>query len=44
MATLEDTIKVKEIQFELHPSPGNREELKKAEDELRRWLKLKDDF
>lgn len=31
VATLEDIIKVKEIQFEVHPTSDNREELKKMQ-------------
>lgn len=44
MATLEDTIKVKKLQFELQPSPGNKEELKKMEADLRKWLKDEEVF
>lgn len=35
VATLEDVINAKEAQFEVLPSPNNKEELKKAEAELR---------
>lgn len=44
METLEDIIKIKEVQLEVHASLDNREELKRAETELRRWLTLEEDF
>lgn len=44
VATLEDVIKVKEIQFELQPSPKKRKELKREEPNLRKWLKVEEDF
>lgn len=44
IATLEDVIKVKEAQFEIDPNPKNRFELGRVEAELKRFLKLKEDF
>ncbi|XP_049394714.1 uncharacterized protein LOC125859004 [Solanum stenotomum] len=44
IATLEDVLLVKEAQFELLPSPENRAELFKAEAELKKFLKLEEDF
>lgn len=44
METLEDIIKAKEVQLEVYALPDNREELKRAETELRIWLKSKEDF
>lgn len=43
-ATMEDIISVKETQLELDPSPENRIQLKKAEADLKRLLKLEEDF
>lgn len=43
-ATMNDIIYVKETQFELDPSPKNRSHLKKAEADLRKLLKLKEEF
>lgn len=37
-------IKVKETQMELQLTTANREELKKAEAELKKWLGLEEDF
>ncbi|XP_059306288.1 uncharacterized protein LOC132057690 [Lycium ferocissimum] len=43
IATIEDTISVKELQFELAPTPGNREELHKAQAELSKFLYLEEE-
>lgn len=43
-ATMEDILSVKETQFELDPTPENRAQLHKVEAELRRYLKLEEDF
>lgn len=43
-ATLEDIVRVKEEQLELDPTPKNREELSKVEAELRRNLKLEEEY
>lgn len=42
--TLEDVIKVKEVQFEIYPTPENRAELRRAEKDLRRLLKIEEKF
>lgn len=42
--TLEDIIQVKEAQLEVDPSPENRVELSKVEAELKRYLKLEEEF
>ncbi|XP_060211804.1 uncharacterized protein LOC132639369 [Lycium barbarum] len=42
--SLEDIIKAQEVQFELHPSPQNRENLHKVQAELNRYLHLKEAF
>ncbi|KAH0693413.1 hypothetical protein KY285_020510 [Solanum tuberosum] len=44
IATLEDLIRVKEIQLEVNSSPENREALKRAEAELRKFLHVKEEF
>lgn len=44
VARLEDIIKVKELQYELQPSLANREELKKVEAELRKWLGEEEEY
>ncbi|KAG5591558.1 hypothetical protein H5410_042072 [Solanum commersonii] len=44
IATLEDIIKVKEIQLELDPSIENRTKLKKHEAELKRFQRLEEEF
>lgn len=43
-ATLQDVISVKETQFKLNPSPENRAQLHKVEANLKRLLKLEEDF
>lgn len=43
-ATLEDVIQVKESQFKIDPSLENRAELSRVEAELRRYLKLGEQF
>ncbi|XP_060183464.1 uncharacterized protein LOC132613460 [Lycium barbarum] len=42
--SLEDIIKAQEVQFELHPSPQNRENLHKVHAELNRYLHLEEAF
>lgn len=42
--TLEDVVKVKEAQFEIMPTLWNRAELSKVEADLKRYLRLEDDF
>lgn len=37
VTTLEDVIKAKEAQFEIQPSPKNREELSRAEADLKNY-------
>lgn len=41
---MKDTIRANEIQFELQPLPANREDLKRAEAELGKWVKLEEEF
>ncbi|KAG5570617.1 hypothetical protein H5410_060383 [Solanum commersonii] len=43
-ATLEDIIKVKEHQFEIDPTPENRVELKRSEANLKRALKVEEEY
>lgn len=43
-ATIEDILSVKELQFEIDLTPENRAQLHKVEAELRRYLKLEEDF
>lgn len=42
--TLEDVIRVKEVQLELFPTSANREELKKVETEMKKWLRVEEEF
>ncbi|KAH0721346.1 hypothetical protein KY290_006336 [Solanum tuberosum] len=44
IATIEDVIKVKEAQMEIHPSESNREGLRKVEAELKKFLKMEEEF
>lgn len=44
IATIEDFIKVKEIQMELQPSPENEAELIKMEAKLKKYLHLEVEF
>lgn len=44
VATLEDSIRVKDTQFELQPFQENREELKKMEAEFKMFLKAEEEF
>lgn len=44
IATLEDLIKAKEVQLELHPTSINRSELSKAEAELRKYLVVEKEY
>lgn len=44
MATLEDVIKAKESQFQIQPLLENREELSKTEADLKRMLKIEEEF
>lgn len=44
IATLEDIIKVKEAQLEVLPNAVNRAELSRLEAELRKFLKVEEDF
>lgn len=44
VATLEDIIKVKEAQLEIMPSSENRTELCKVEADLRKYLKLEEEY
>ncbi|XP_060183220.1 uncharacterized protein LOC132613188 [Lycium barbarum] len=44
ISTLEDTIKIKELQFELAPTLTNREELHKEQAELCRFLYLEEEY
>lgn len=43
-ATLEDIIRIKEAQLEVDPSPKNRPELSKIEAELKKFIKLEEEF
>lgn len=40
VASLEDKVKVREIQFELNPSVGNREDLNRVNAELKKYWHL----
>ncbi|KAH0699317.1 hypothetical protein KY284_013532 [Solanum tuberosum] len=44
IATLEDVIKDKEIQFEMAPTYTNREELSRKNADLKKPLKIEEDF
>lgn len=44
IATIEDTIKVKEVQYEPDPSLDNRELLMKAQVELTKYLHLEEEY
>ncbi|XP_015159412.1 uncharacterized protein [Solanum tuberosum] len=44
IATLEDVIKDKEIQFEMAPTDTNREELSRKNADLKKPLKIEEDF
>ncbi|XP_059295510.1 uncharacterized protein LOC132048842 [Lycium ferocissimum] len=44
ISTMEDVIKVKELQFELNPSSLNREALHKAQADLNRYLCLEEEY
>ncbi|KAH0693029.1 hypothetical protein KY290_021200 [Solanum tuberosum] len=44
MATLEDLVRVKEIQLEISPTKGNRCELSKTEAELRKYLNIEEEY
>lgn len=41
---LEDIIQVKEAQLEIDPNLENRAQLSKAEDELKRYIKMEEEF
>ncbi|WMV21122.1 hypothetical protein MTR67_014507 [Solanum verrucosum] len=44
IATIEDMIRVKEIQLEIQPSASNRAELSKVEADLKKYLQVEEDF
>ncbi|KAG5586862.1 hypothetical protein H5410_047296 [Solanum commersonii] len=44
IATLEDIIKVKEAQLQIHPSVDIKAELSKVEADLKKYLRLEEDF
>ncbi|XP_049359160.1 uncharacterized protein LOC125823817 [Solanum verrucosum] len=44
VSTLEDVIKVKEVQLEVHCSDENMRDLNKAEEELQKFYQLEEDF
>lgn len=44
IATLEDELKIKEIQFEMNNTPENKASLKKTEEELNNYLKVEEEF
>uniref|UniRef100_M1AL69 RNA-directed DNA polymerase (Reverse transcriptase); Ribonuclease H n=1 Tax=Solanum tuberosum TaxID=4113 RepID=M1AL69_SOLTU len=44
IATMEDVIKVKEDQLEIQPSASNRADLNKVEAELKKYLRLEEEF
>lgn len=43
-ATLQDVITIKEIKFDLDPSPENRTQVQKVEANLKRFWKLEEEF
>ncbi|KAH0679808.1 hypothetical protein KY284_020893 [Solanum tuberosum] len=44
MATLEDMIRVKEIQLEISPTQANRSDLSKDEAKLKKYLNIQEEF
>jgi len=44
IATLEDMIRIKENQFEINPSAGNRTDLSRMEAELKKYLKIEEEY
>ncbi|XP_047267639.1 uncharacterized protein LOC124898061 [Capsicum annuum] len=44
IATLEDVIKVKKVQFEIQPLADNRTHIHKTKVELKRWMEIEEDF
>lgn len=44
IATMEDLIRVKEIQLEINPSKENREELRREEAELRKLQNIEEEY
>lgn len=44
VATLEDEVNIKEVQFEMNPSEANREDLNRVNVELKKYWHLKEEF